>query len=642
MTNGMFLEIVKRVLDFMGDWKYYVLVLCCSAMFIIVPENNGLGQSWKSYPYLKQDSKIEFPGDEGLHSEEPLEWWYANGHFTGKLTGHQYSFMLAYFYKPVYIFDGFRIFAITNETTHEYSSQVLPCVYPILSADSLHIVASFLTGNPLEEWVNQVDSNGTMLPFQYMIEASTGKDSVCLYLDATRPPLILDGDGFLYQGSDNYTYYYSLTNLDVSGSVSFLGVEEDITGMAWFDRQYGSFDPYGDESYEWFSIQLANDLDLNIWNIFTRENTIPFSKEFRICGVVKNDTGSLTTQDFQIERLSFEWTPDSQKCYATSWRIISDTLDMDLLVEVNNKNSEIDISEIALRFFEGSTRVSGKVNERMVSGVGFAELLHSYEKPVLKIRQPDENDHWDDKNPLIWYIENPDDGNQLKFDIGIEYISAMPLNIMQGTDDTIFYWNPAVFSRDSSFNISIMAYSPDTTLRDLVSGEFLLMPENTELDACIGARFQIDLGLDSSNFLFKWFYNDQISAFPETSVLEIDPLTNESGGTYKCLVYNEIFQDTTLEYHLNIGLCNAAGNPSLETAIIYPNPFKDLLNVRLPVKSDMYILRIKNLLGLIVYESILDGITAEVCFPGIQPGVYIVELISRKNQNVWSSKIIRR
>lgn len=638
----MLQAIMKRILYLIRCCKCYAIILYCSAIFITLSEKESFGQSWKSYPYVKQGSKIEFPRDEGLHPLEPLEWWYANGHFTGLTTGNQFSFMLAYFYKPVLIFDGFRILTITNETTQEYSSQVLPCVYPIISTDSLHIVTSFLTGNPVEEWVNQVDSSGTMLPFQYLIDASTGEDSIYFYLDAIKPPLIIDVDGFLYQGSGNYTYYYSLTDVDLSGSVAFHGVEEDVIGTAWFDRQYGDFDPYEDESYEWFSIQLDNHMDLNIWNIFTPENSIPRSKEYRICSVIKNDTGSFTTQNFQIERLSFEWTPDSLRCYATSWRIISDSLDMDLLVEVNNEKSEINITEIAMRFYEGSTKVAGKINGDAVSGVGFAELLHSYESPVVNIIHPGENDHWDEKNPLIWNIENPDDGNPMKYDIEIEYESKTLLKVAGGLNDTIFYWNPSVFSSDTSFNIRIIAYSSDTTLQDFAMGKFLLLPENTDLHACIGENFQIDLNLDNSNLFFKWFYNGQITSFPESSVLEIDAVTNESEGIYKCLVYNEIFQDSTLEYHLDVELCNVTGNHSMETAFIYPNPFKEYLIIHLPVKADMHLLRIKSIRGVVIYETILEGMTDKVFSPNILPGMYIVEILSRENHSIWSSKIIRR
>ena len=622
--------------------KCHVFILCLAAGFFILPENESYSQSWKKYPCIKPGSKIEFPRDEGFHPVESLEWWYASGHFTGQKTGDQYSFMLTYFHKPVSVFGGFRILKITNETTHKSFSQVLPCIYQILSTDSLHILATFITGDPSEEWVNQVDSNGTMLPFQYLIHASTGNASVSLNLDAKRSPLIVDEDGLLCQGSGSYTYYYSLTNLATNGSIVFNGMEETVTGICWFDRQYGNFDPYEDESYEWFSIQLDGNMDLNIWNIFTPDNSIPQSKEYRICSVIINDTVSFTTRNFQIERLSYAFTPDSQKCYATSWRIISDTLGMDLLVKVNDENSEINISEIALRFYEGSTKIKGKINDEIVTGVGFAELLHSYEIPILQFRQPAAMDQWSYQIPLIWYVSNQDDGNPLKFDIEIESQSMIFAKAEGGMNDTLFYWNPSVFRHDSTVNVRITGYSTDTTLSDIVIRTFLLEPENTDLLACTGENISIDLNLDNENLFFKWFYNGQLSGFPETSTLEINPVTFESEGVYKCLIYNEFFEDTTLEYHLRVELCDQIEQNQTGNLIIFPNPFDDYLAVHVPLKSEKYVLRMINLQGSLIYESVLTGMFEEIILPCATPGIYIIEIVNGKQNLLWSSVLIKK
>ncbi len=92
-------------------------------------------------------------------------------------------------------------------------------------------------------------------------------------LDATsrKRPLIPGGDGLFDQGATSYTYYYSLTDILLEGSLSFEESSEEISGTAWIDRQYGSFNPNTGEAYEWFYLQLSNGMDLNIWNLFTPE-----------------------------------------------------------------------------------------------------------------------------------------------------------------------------------------------------------------------------------------------------------------------------------------------------------------------------------------------------------------------------------
>jgi len=74
-----------------------------------------LAQSWNIYPYNPVGSKISFPADEGRHSSEPSEWWYTSGHLTGSSSGKHYSYMLSYFYNPISIFDGFRIFTLSDD-----------------------------------------------------------------------------------------------------------------------------------------------------------------------------------------------------------------------------------------------------------------------------------------------------------------------------------------------------------------------------------------------------------------------------------------------------------------------------------------------------------------------------------------------
>ncbi|MBS0011784.1 MAG: hypothetical protein KFF49_10270, partial [Bacteroidales bacterium] len=87
-------------------WKpaiIIILLFCSHTLF---------AQSWKVYPYNPEGSLISFPDDEGRHPDEPVEWWYTTGHLTGGSTGKRYSYMLSYFYRPVSVFDGFRIFNI--------------------------------------------------------------------------------------------------------------------------------------------------------------------------------------------------------------------------------------------------------------------------------------------------------------------------------------------------------------------------------------------------------------------------------------------------------------------------------------------------------------------------------------------------
>ncbi|UCH15495.1 MAG: hypothetical protein JSV22_05905, partial [Bacteroidales bacterium] len=406
-------------------------------------------QAWKTYPYQPPGSVISFPEDEGFHFDESVEWIYFNGHVTGKNTGDKYSFMLSFFYYPAFGYDGFRIFNLANETSKQFYDESLPCIYETAAEDSLNIRAEvgFLTVHT-EEWVTLTDTAGTMIPFQYHINASSQFGSVDINCNTLKRPMIIADSGFLYQGDKNYTYYYSQTMIEISGILNFNSVEDTIFGTGWIDHQYGSFNPNEGEEYEWFGIQLDNGMDLNIWNIFTDDYRIPDTSAYRICSMYVNDSTSFTTSDFNIERLKYEYTPDNMRCYSQQWNLLIDTLNIDLLIFTQNSESEV---MLPFRFFEGSTVINGTVNGLQVQGKGFAELLHSYEKPELTITNPGSNDYWNENESVRWKLNNPDEGNPVKYNFELSYDNQNKIvEVAHDLDDTSYYWNPYYFTDDTA------------------------------------------------------------------------------------------------------------------------------------------------------------------------------------------------
>ncbi len=247
------------------------------------------GQAWKVYPYTPEGSLISFPVDEGWHSEEAIEWWYIAGHLEGTESGTPYSFMLTYFYYPEdtlgFSFDGFRILNISNDLTGEFHTETMVLNYVDLATDHLHIDARLL--NFVNEyWVHKEEGDDTLIPFEYELSASAGANGITLSTVSQKAPLIPGGDGLFNQGAESYTYYYSLTESLVEGTLTFEGNNETVTGSAWIDRQYGTFNPHTEEKYEWFFLQLSNGMDLNIWNLFTPDKQLPDDSAYRhIIGV---------------------------------------------------------------------------------------------------------------------------------------------------------------------------------------------------------------------------------------------------------------------------------------------------------------------------------------------------------------------
>ncbi len=431
-------------------------------------------QVWKTYPYTPATtpaSQISFSTDEGRHTTEPVEWWYTSGHFTGTTSGKEYSYMLTYFYYPVSVltlnFDGFRILNVTDEATGEFYQDTQPLTYSTLSTTGLDIGANVsLSGS--EYWRNKLDGSSNPIPFQYELSASSSSVSLNFELNTTKRPLILGDDGYFEQGLSNYTYYYSQTANTLTGTFSLNGsTPETVSGTAWIDRQYGNFNPFTGEKYEWFSLQLDNGTDLNLWNIFTADRTIPNDAKYKIMSAYVDDSNQYTISDFEIERLGYFVTPDSQKRYSKKWRLTSTSKNIDLTITANHTDSEVNITQLSFRFFEGSVSVSGTINGVSVSGVGFAELLHDYENPDVSITSPS-GGVYNTSNPITWTLNNPDDGRPLLYDLEYSTDNSNFTSIATGLTKPFYTWDGSGITNGEPVWFKVKSYSVDNTLKSEV------------------------------------------------------------------------------------------------------------------------------------------------------------------------------
>ena len=433
---------------------------------------SGFSQAWKTYTYnpvTTPASQINFPVDEGRHTGEVLEWWYTSGHIT-TASNKKYSFMLTYFWRPtsvsVFNFDGFRILNITDDSDGTfYQDTKAVNSYTTLSETGFDIGASLFPSGT-EYWRNKLDGSSDPIPFEYELSASSASVSVDFNLETTKRPLIVGGDGLFDQGLASYTYYYSQTENNITGSLTVNGITETVTGTAWIDRQYGNFNPFTGEDYEWFSIKLDNGTDLNLWNIFNASREIPNDPKYKILSayVDENQSTQYTIDDFEIERLEYFFTPDNLKNYSKKWRLTSASKNIDLIITSNYQDSEVNITELSFRFFEGATTISGTIDGNPVSGVGFAELLHNYEDPDVSFTSPT-GGAYSTSSAITWDVNNPDDGRPLQYDLEYSIDNKVSFHpIVQGLTTNSYTWGGAGINNSDDVWFKVKAYSIDNTL----------------------------------------------------------------------------------------------------------------------------------------------------------------------------------
>jgi predicted secreted hydrolase len=416
-------------------------------------------QSWKIYPYHKEGTLIYFPADEGAHTEFApgygTEWWYVNMHLEGESTHHRYSAMLAIFNYQ------FRIFDMADETAQEFHSST---DLGSLSSSGTALNLVFTAASAVtDRWYTKEDSAGHLLPFQYHVQTGDELNNVNVNLDAQKPPLIIGDDGLVTVGSGD-SYYYSQTLLTVTGSLTFNNSSEPVSGTAWIDHQYGPFflAPGQDESYEWFSVQLDNGMDLNIWNIFNKQDRIPADDSHRICTVYIDDQTQDTTSAFILRRKAF-WEYDDGRFFSSGWQFIDPEHDIDLTIIPVLRNQVVPF--ILAPFWEGSCRVKGVVEGDSVKGQSFAELLHIYENPQIRLISPNVENLWDGSQPVSWTLKNPDGGNPLKYDLFYRQgRNGVPQRIVSALSDTSSSWDVSGLVGMDSCVLIVAGYSVDSTI----------------------------------------------------------------------------------------------------------------------------------------------------------------------------------
>lgn len=326
---------------------------------------------------LKFTGPVQFPKDELAH-KNIVEWWYLNGFLTG-VKGERFSFMNCLFkvdnkrskvplfsrlpVKTVYFFHSI----ISNLDTGEKETFIAP--YCIVSRDSFSkdlLYINFLTESKpilLGGYVNYLLEEYEL--FKYHLKT----ESLNLDLVYNKSPLLEGGKGYLKM-HDKSTYYYSLTDLGVRGTLNFKHKEYQVTGKAWMDHQWADT-TYNKDRWNWFSIQLTNGLDLVCFEYINNGKSVYHTTMIDADGLQKH------TDKIDIKAEKRKWkSRHSGNLYQLDWKIKIPEENIELTVKAILPDQEVNFN--AINYWEGATKVDGMINGKPVSGNGFMELVGKY------------------------------------------------------------------------------------------------------------------------------------------------------------------------------------------------------------------------------------------------------------------------
>ncbi|MCP4445472.1 MAG: hypothetical protein GY811_09035 [Myxococcales bacterium] len=352
-------------------------------------------------------SALIFPRDEGWHSVGPLgvanpslnnmEWLYTNLHLTDEEGNHIVVFV-------AYFTQGLRLATVRRfdsewRSLDEYQGTAMGLLRP--SPHKLDLKYKHPHGN--DHWC-ALDS-----PHSSRLEVYGGEFSLDLEMHTTRPPYAAGDTGYMPFSSDGWFYYYSLTRLEVSGTITLSGKQHTVGGLGWVDHQWGPFFvtparyPRRYEQYEWFSIQLEDGNDFLLTTVWTAEGQLPDRDAYGGAGWVRADGSSEHLVGSQtLRRTHFSRAPSTGVVHAAGWRFVAPEWDVDLTIRPRAPNQMASFApqlpkqkryagikmlapftDWLAAFWEGTCSVEGHVGGKAVSGHCFAELIKRYDQPKV-------------------------------------------------------------------------------------------------------------------------------------------------------------------------------------------------------------------------------------------------------------------
>lgn len=327
---------------------------------------------------------FEFPRDHGAHPEFQTEWWYFTGHLEGE-SNRRYGFELTFFRV------GVKPPASTLATEwdlHDLSlahfaiSDLDRRVFRYHEKVNRGSVFTAAAGEGTldlfnENWSAVANENGS-----WSIRASAGEDAINLELRSRKPPAIHGAAGVSVKGDERgaASHYYSMTRLEVSGSLSTPGSSGPVTGQAWMDHEFStSILGENQTGWDWFSLQLDDGTELMLYQIRSRE------------GIDPNSSGSFIREDGRVEHLTKEqfsvkpagsWrSPRTGAVYPMGWNVEVPILGIRFHVSEAMKDQElVTTSSTGVVYWEGAVRFEGTRAGRPARGLGYVEMT-GYDRP---------------------------------------------------------------------------------------------------------------------------------------------------------------------------------------------------------------------------------------------------------------------
>jgi len=199
-----------------------------------------------------------------------------------------------------------------------------------------------------------------------------------LTLTPRKPPVLHGLDGLSVKGSrrGQASYYASITDLLTEGTIRVPdGERSPVSGLSWFDHEFGSNHLAGDqEGWDWFGLHLSDGTEIMIYLIRRTDGSIePASSGTYI--YADGSSEHLSMNDVDVTATGTWKSPQSGARYPSGWDIRIPRADLGIHVSPLIQDQELATKAAAgITYWEGAVRLEGSSGGKAVNGAGYVEL----------------------------------------------------------------------------------------------------------------------------------------------------------------------------------------------------------------------------------------------------------------------------
>jgi len=312
---------------------------------------------------------VRLPQDLAAHDWAQMEWWYYTGHLE-TAEGQRFGFELTFFRRRTDLdrVHGIPLrrvartgyvanFAVTDEGSGRYLHQAR------LAVDGRKAHASAQCYDvAVDTWSASGDETG------HHLFAQTREAALRLELKPLTPAVPHGEGGIVPKGAGLANYYFSYPRMQVQGTLVYQGRETSVTGLAWFDHEYGYLGETTFHGWDWWSLQLDDRTEYMIYAIRDKEGRVaPESRACRIDPAGREEC--VPWSEAKVEVLGHWLSPDTKALYPSAWHIVISRFGLDVIVVPRVADQEFRMGDFA--YWEGSCAVRGAP----ANGLAYVELV---------------------------------------------------------------------------------------------------------------------------------------------------------------------------------------------------------------------------------------------------------------------------